>query len=93
MARKKNPPASRLPSNWTCFDEATINRKKVVVNTELSFKGVKGRFRFKRLVVLDDGRHWIDVFGGPEKHETMRSFGTERVRTVHRIAKTRKNNT
>jgi hypothetical protein len=89
MAKKKM--VSRLPDHWTISEEARINGRIVTKGTELSFKGIKGRFRFMRLVTLDDGRCWLDVVGGPAKHEMTRSFGPERVKTVHRITKTREN--
>jgi len=89
MAKKKH--VSNLPDHWHISDEVKINGRLVTVDSELSFKGVRGRFRFKRMVTLDDGRSWLDVFGGPENHETLRSFGIERVKTVHRIAKVRGN--
>lgn len=88
---KRKQVKSNLPDNWTVTDEVRINNRVVTKGTELSFKGVKGRFIFQRLVTLDDGRAWIDVFGGPEKHEMLRSFGVDRVKTVHRIAKARGN--
>jgi len=89
MAKKKT--VSHPPDHWTISDEVRINGRIVTKGTELSFKGIKGRFIFQRLVTLDDGRCWLDVFGGPAKHEMLRSFGVERVKTVHRIAKTRGN--
>jgi hypothetical protein len=90
MARKKKH-VSNLPDHWSISDETRINGRLVTKGTELSFKGVKGRFRFMRLVTLDDGRSWLDVYGGPAKHEMLRSFGVDRVKTVHRITKTREN--
>jgi len=91
MTKRKAKTESNLPDHWTVTTEATANGRRITPGTELSFKGVKGRFKFHRMVTLDDGRSWIDVFGGPENHEMLRSFGLDRIKTVHRIEKKRGN--
>lgn len=88
MARKKKH-VSNLPEHWVISDTAEANGRKITKGTELSFKGIKGRFIFQRRVEVRGGGSWIDVIGGPEGHKMLRSFGLERVRTVHRIAKKR----
>jgi len=90
MARKKKA-ISRLPEHWVVTTECTANGRKIAPGTELSFKGIKGRFIFQRHVDVGNGRSWIDVVGGPEGHKMTRSFGLERVKTVHRITKERGN--
>lgn len=72
----------------TVTAEATLNGRRVTKGTELSVRGARGRYRFVKLVTTDAGIIWLDVWGGPRHHETMRSFRPDRVKTVHRIAKT-----
>lgn len=91
MARRKGAASQPLPDNWTVTDSAVINGRDVQAGTELSVRGERGRFRFLEHVVLDDGRAWINTLGGATGHETFRSFRPERVRTVHRIKRTRAN--
>jgi hypothetical protein len=90
-SKLKAKSGANLPSTWTITTECTANGRIITPGTELSFKGVKGRFRFQRMVTHADGRVWLDVFGGPENHEMLRSFGVDRIKTVHRIAKKRSN--
>lgn len=61
-------------------------RVQVSPGTELSIKGMRGRVRFRQHVRLVDGREWIDVVH-PELG--FYSFRPERVRVVHRAARTR----
>lgn len=72
----------------TIDTEIIINGRTVSKGTELSIRGARGRFRFVKQVTKDDGTSWLDVWGGPKGHETLRSFRAEQVRTVHRIAVT-----
>lgn len=79
------------PADWTVAERWSVHGRAVVAGvTELSILGERGRFVFRRFVQAPGGRAWIDVFGGRKDHETLRSFRPGRVRTVHRIAKTRR---
>lgn len=81
------PPALdwEVSTSWTC------NGRQITPGTELSIAGESGRFRFVRHVRRPNGAEWIDVFGGRQGSESIRSFRPARVRTVHRILKTRAN--
>lgn len=68
----------------------TFNGRHVEPGTELSIEGERGRFLFRQYVRKGD-KEWIDVFGGQAGHETLRSFRPHRVKTVHRLQKTRSN--
>jgi hypothetical protein len=70
--------------------EWSYNGRRVEVGTELSIEGERGRFLFRQYV-RKGGKEWIDVFGGVSGHEKPRSFRPNRVKTVHRIQKTRSN--
>lgn len=85
---KKNVIA--YPENWTVQTEIQINGRSVCVGTELSIRGESGRFRFIKHVVTPTSE-WIDVVGGKKGYSMMRSFGLDRVRTVHWKNKTMKN--
>jgi hypothetical protein len=77
--------------DWTITTSMTHNRREIHAGTELSIKGVRGRYRFIRHIAKPDGTEWIDVWGGPAHYESWRSFRPEQIRTVHRINKTDKN--
>lgn len=87
--QRKGRVKSTIPSTWTVSESIVINGRYVEVGTEVSIQGESGRFRFLRHVVTEAGAEWIDVIGGPAKAEKWRSFRPERVKRVHRIAKTR----
>lgn len=62
--------------------------RTVTPGTELTIEGVKGRFRFIQHVTSGD-KEWIDVLGGKNGDEKLRSFRPDRVETVHRLRKLR----
>jgi hypothetical protein len=60
--------------------------KTLVRGSEFSIKGEYGaRFRFHRYVVLEDGREWIDAFGGPKDVTMWRSFRPARIARITRL--------
>lgn len=62
-------------------------------STEVSITGERGRFRFMRATTTSSDRVVFDFIGGTAGHECWRSFYPERIKTVHRIGRTRKNAT
>lgn len=88
MARKKSN--LNLPADWHEHDNAEANGRHITPGTEVSIRGERGRFRFLKRVTRDDGREWLDFWGGPKGAEAWRSFGADRVRRVHRINTTEK---
>ncbi|AKF15255.1 hypothetical protein SEA_SHEDLOCKHOLMES_78 [Mycobacterium phage ShedlockHolmes] len=71
--------------------EVVVNGRTLEVGTEVSIKGERGRFRFKSAARTSGGRIVCDFIGGPAGHEQWRSFYPERIRTVHRLNRTRAN--
>ncbi|QFG09460.1 hypothetical protein I5H08_gp027 [Mycobacterium phage Yuna] len=71
--------------------EVVVNGRKLDVGTEVSIRGERGRFRFKGAATTGAGRIVCDFIGGPAGHEQWRSFYPDRIRTVHRITRTRAN--
>lgn len=59
--------------------------------TEVSISGERGRFRFIRATTTSTDRIVLDFIGGQPGHECWRSFYLERVKTVHRLNRTRRN--
>lgn len=90
IARHKRP-TQPLPTDWTVSPTSTINGRDVELGAELSIRGERGRFRFVEHVARADGVEWLNTIGGPAGHETFRSFRPSRVRTVHRLNRTRSN--
>lgn len=96
MARRKptviNPSPHVPPSlDWVITEALTANGREIAPGTELSITGEGAtRFVFVRHVERPDGTEWIDVLetyrGTPQAY---RSFRPERIKTVHRLVKTR----
>ena len=96
MARKKSEPVhpaahQPLELDWEVTEAITANGRDVVPGTELTISGHgTTRFVFVRHVRRPSGVEWIDVLetwkGIPQAY---RSFRPERIKTVHRLTKTR----
>lgn len=69
----------------------TVHGRRLEPGTEVSITGVRGRFRFMKAATTASGREVYDFIGGVDGHESWRSFYPERVKRVHRIARTRAN--
>lgn len=67
--------------------EITINGRHVGPNTEISIRGESGRFTFHYSLRPDE----VTVWGGDPQYEKWRTFKLDRVRTVHRKPRLRKN--
>ena len=67
--------------------EITINGRAVTPNTEISIRGESGRFTFHYSLAPDE----VTVWGGDPQYEKWRTFKIDRVRTVHRKPRLRKN--
>jgi hypothetical protein len=93
MARRKKIKPAPPKEGVTVTNEAVINKRQVVRGTELSIKGVKGRFKFisHTSVELPDGSisEHISVLGGYGGIVLSRTFKPEQVKTVHRNKKLR----
>jgi len=70
---------------------ARVHGRELEPGTEVSITGERGRFRFMRATTTSNDRIVFDFIGGPDGHECWRSFYRERVKTVHRINRTRQN--
>lgn len=68
-----------------------VNGRHLSPGVEFSVRGERGRFRFQEHVLTPDGREWIHAIGGATGVVMFRAFRPDRVRRVHRIAKTRHN--
>lgn len=90
MSKRRRPLEARYPSDWVVETEISVHGRRMAPGTELSIRGERGRFIFIKRVTTSRTT-WIDVVGGTKGHAQWRSFGEDRVRTVHRIAKTRAN--
>lgn len=86
MARRKRKVEPVIPPGWEISYEAKVNGRILTPGTEVSIRGERGRFRFKRRVVTPKAE-WLDFIGGGR----FRSFVPERVKTVHRLNRTREN--
>ena len=67
--------------------EITINGRTVTPKTEISIRGETGRFTFHYSLRDDE----VTVWGGQTHYEKWRTFKIDRVRTVHRKPRLRKN--
>lgn len=89
MARRRSN--VNLPPDWHEYLDATVNGRLLAPGTEVSVRGERGRFRFIKRVRRDDGREWLDFWGGPKGAAQWRSFPASQVRRVHRINTTPEN--
>lgn len=92
MAKRKSRITVAVPHvypvlDWVITTEWSYNGRHVTPGTELKIKGERGRFRFIRHVARPNGSQWVDVIGDCG----FRAFRPDRIRTVHRINKTRAN--
>ncbi|ARQ95516.1 hypothetical protein I5G81_gp77 [Mycobacterium phage Shandong1] len=71
--------------------EVVVNGRTLEPGTEVSIRGERGRFRFKSAARTSGGRIVCDFIGGPAGHEQWRSFYPEKIKTVHRLNRTRAN--
>lgn len=85
--RKKIKPAPPKPG-VVVSEKTVINSRNVERGTELSIKGVRGRFKFisHTSYLKDDGStgEYINVIGGHGGIVLSRTFLPEMVKTVHR---------
>uniref|UniRef100_A0AAU8GP10 DUF7246 domain-containing protein n=1 Tax=Mycobacterium phage Pharb TaxID=3136626 RepID=A0AAU8GP10_9VIRU len=81
----------RAPAVAVEQPEVVVHGRVLLPGTEVSIRGERGRFRFKSAARTSGGRIVCDFIGGPAGHEQWRSFYPERIRTVHRLARTRAN--
>lgn len=86
---KYKVPAHAPSRNWTVSTEWKAPTGVVVDRgTELSIKGVRGRFRFYDHVVTETGAEWLSVIGGvgrgDNQQRQFRFFRPDRVKVVHR---------
>jgi hypothetical protein len=86
MGRRKKPSVEtpNLSAHWVRSETFMINGRHVQKGTELSIKGIRGRFKFIQHVYnprIDV--EWIDVVGGPRGVKEIRSFRPSEVRRVH----------
>lgn len=68
-----------------------INGLHVRPGTEMSFRGVAGRFRFVSATLKDGEILWVTVYGGSSTRPMHRSFRLSSVRRVHTKNKLRSN--
>jgi hypothetical protein len=87
MARKKKFTPPDYPADWRVETHFVWNRRHIEVGTELKVTGIRGRVRFVKHVRTPTAE-WIDVI---DRDKHFRSVKPERIRTVHRIKKTREN--
>lgn len=79
--------------DWEVSETLTANGRHLETGTEFSVRGESGRFRFVRHVRRPNGLEWVDAIGTDSKGNSTgwRSFRPSRIRTVHRLKKTRAN--
>ncbi|QFP94860.1 hypothetical protein SEA_MARSHAWN_74 [Mycobacterium phage Marshawn] len=75
-----------------------VDRPEVVVNgvtlepgQEVSIRGERGRYRFVKSARTSSGRVTCDFIGPDDQTKCWRSFYPERIKTVHRVSRTRAN--
>ena len=93
MGRKKKVQVDqRAVTNpdWEVTDASKVNGRIVTAGTELTIKGIRGRFRFIEHVKTPK-TEWINVVGGQAGYRHFRAFRPEQIRTVHYKNRMREN--
>lgn len=92
LLRKKKPRKveEHYPEDWVISYSLIGNGRYIWPGTELTITGLKGRYRFIKHVKTSTAE-WIDVVGGAKGRSMTRSVHPSRVKTVHRVNKTREN--
>lgn len=88
--RKKTVEIKDIHPDWIVSDTIKHNGRIVEKNTELSIKGISGRFLFIKHVKTPNCE-WIDVIGGKNQYKQFRSFRPDQIKTVHYKNKRREN--
>lgn len=92
MTARRRTRRPDYPSHWDVTTEYKAPTGRILTpGTEVKIAGERGRFRFVKAVRTDDGIEWVDFVGGVNGRECYRSFRPARIRTVHRVQKTRAN--
>lgn len=78
------------PKPLSRLDEYRLHRRLLRPGTEVSIRGERGRFVFNHATVASTGAVSLTFVGGPPGAEKWRSFRPDRVRTVHRVAISRR---
>ena len=86
--RRRRKPVFTPPESWVIETTYRLGTRTLEPGTEVKITGESGRFRFVRAVTTPTS-HWLQFIGGTKKHETFRFFYPSRVKTVHRIKRTR----
>jgi hypothetical protein len=98
MSRRKQAPAGSTPHvppvlDWEVSETYQHNGRHIDRGTELKIAGESGRFLFLKHVRRPSGIEWIDTIHFDSKGASTgyHSFRPERIKTVHRLSKTRAN--
>ncbi|ASR85277.1 hypothetical protein I5H06_gp27 [Mycobacterium phage SirPhilip] len=81
----------RAPAVAVERPEVVVNGKVLEPGAEVSIAGERGRFRFVKSARTSTGRITCDFIGPDDNTKCWRSFYPERIKTVHRLQRTRAN--
>ncbi len=93
MGRKKKEKIDNralINPDWVTSDTIKVNGRIVEAGTELSIRGVRGRFKFIAHVKTST-TEWIDVVGGMAGYKHFRAFKPDQIKTVHYKKRLREN--
>ena len=79
---KQEPYKPQINQDFRRETEIKANGRNVERGTELSFRGVRGRYRFWEYVQTPT-TEWVTVIGGTGGMKQFRSFAYDRIKTVH----------
>ena len=72
------------------FEVRIEGKHPLVTGKEVTFRGERGRFKFKWAREMEDGRYELTVYGGTKRYQSYRTFTSDRVKAVHYKEKLRK---
>lgn len=69
------------------FEELTLNQIGTLTKGCIfSLKSEHGRYKFSKYVKTEDGKDWIECWGGISGHNQFRAVNPDRVRKIEKRA-------
>ena len=79
----KREMAERREAFGRIYEVRIEGKHPIVHGKELTFRGERGRFRFKWATPCEDDTFDLTVYGGTKRYQSYRTFNSSRLKAVH----------